>query len=144
MERHKGELICETCRRSFRYRLIHSGFNDSVYAYCNECTMIVLLSTYGPVPALLRLRPHEAISIEVESQLRPCPCGGRFTRGAAPRCPYCKQALSADAVAASIEADSPGTAKGWRWQRNWTGLYCVIVENRVVEDNWLPGAVDDS
>jgi hypothetical protein len=38
-----------------------------------------------------------------------------------------------------IEADAPGTAKGWRWQRNWTGLYCVILADGVVHDNWLDG-----
>jgi len=136
IDRQKGELNCEACQRSFHYRLIHSGFNDSAYVYCNECGTIALLNAYGPVPDSFK---YQAISTELEGHLRRCPCGGRFTRGAAPRCPYCKQALSAHAVAASIEADSPGTAKGWRWQRNWTGLYCVIVEDRVVNDNWLVG-----
>lgn len=35
-----------------------------------------------------------------------------------------------------IEADAPGAKRGWRWQRSWRGLYCIIIEDRVVFDNW--------
>jgi hypothetical protein len=106
--------------------------------------MTAFLNPFGPVPDSVQVRWYEAISTEVESHLRPCPCGGRFVRGAAPRCPICKMVLSPDAVASAIEADSPGTAKGWRWQRNWTGLCCVIVEDRVVNDNWLANDHEDT
>jgi|HubBroStandDraft_1064217.scaffolds.fasta_scaffold01599_11 hypothetical protein len=137
IEHQKDELTCDACGRYFRYRLVHAGFSNTAYAYCDECGMASLLSAYGPVPDSVQVPWHEAISTEVESHLRPCPCGGHFVRGSAPRCPTCKAALSADAVAAPIEAGALGTAKGWRWQRSWTGLYCVIVKDRVVNDNWL-------
>jgi hypothetical protein len=39
-------------------------------------------------------------------------------------------------VAEVFEADAPGTAKGWQWQRSWTGVYFVIIEGRAVYDNW--------
>jgi hypothetical protein len=35
-----------------------------------------------------------------------------------------------------IEAQSLGTAKGWRWQCNWQGLYCVVINGRSVKDNF--------
>jgi hypothetical protein len=105
--------------------------------------MTALLGGYGLVPDSVQVRWYQAISTELEGHLRRCPLAGASRAAPHPRCPYCKQALSADAVAAPIEAHSPGTAKGWRWPRNWTGLYCVIVEDRVVNDNWLPGAGDD-
>ncbi len=24
----------------------------------------------------------------------------------------------------------------WQWERTWTGLYCIIIDNRVVRDVW--------
>jgi hypothetical protein len=36
-----------------------------------------------------------------------------------------------------LERNAPGTAMGWRWQRSWRGLYCIIIEDRVVHDNWI-------
>jgi len=44
--------------------------------------------------------------------------------------------LSAELAADYIEAQAAGTAKGWRWQRSWDGCYCIIIENRVTNDNW--------
>jgi hypothetical protein len=129
-------LTCEACRHPFRYRLIHSGFNNSSYAYCSMCGMTAILSAYGPVPAAIPIRWYEAISTTVETHLRPCACGGRFTRDSAPRCPNCHVQLSPDGVTTTIEANAPGTGNG-RWQRSWTGLYCLIVEERAVEDNWV-------
>jgi hypothetical protein len=52
------------------------------------------------------------------------------------RCPHCWQTLSAQAAADYIEMNAPGTKKGWQWQRNWCGTYCIVIENRVVNDNF--------
>jgi hypothetical protein len=38
---------------------------------------------------------------------------------------------------AYIEINAPGTKKGWRWQRNWQATYCIVIENRVVNDNFM-------
>jgi len=79
------------------------------------------------------------ISAEIENLLSPCPCGGRF-RGSAPaRCPSCRKALSAQLAASWIEGNAPGTARGWRWQRSWAGLYALIVGEQVVFDPWKAG-----
>jgi hypothetical protein len=72
----------------------------------------------------------------MEAHLLPCECGGRFAKGNTPRCPNCKQALSADHAAEYIEPQSPGTKKGWRWQRNWHDIYCAVIEGKVVADNF--------
>ena len=55
---------------------------------------------------------------------------------ARPGCLGCQGSWSAERVAKTLEADAAGTAKGWRWQRSWTGLYFVILEGRAVHDNW--------
>jgi hypothetical protein len=73
----------------------------------------------------------------MESRLEPCECGGSFRKGGAPHCPNCDEALSAELAASYIEKNAPGSMKGWRWQKNWKGLYCMVVEGRRVDNNWL-------
>jgi hypothetical protein len=34
---------CEHCKKKFGYYLIHNGFNDSAYAYCDTCGSTALL-----------------------------------------------------------------------------------------------------
>jgi hypothetical protein len=138
-----GVGICEHCNRAFDYRLIHNGFNDSAFAYCNSCGCLAILSHWSKwpkeaVPGIGGIKP------EIEAYLSPCSCGGRFRADAAPRCPHCHQILCAEKAAAYIEANAPGTAKGWRWQRSWNGnyaLYAVMIEGRVVHDPWRSSKV---
>jgi len=42
------------------------------------------------------------------------------------------EALSAVTATSYIESNAPGTKKGWRWQRNWSGLYGIVIEGRRV------------
>jgi hypothetical protein len=72
---------------------------------------------------------HHEINSEVELFLAHCPCGGNFRKGAGPRCPHCKMPLSAESATEHIEQNAPGTAKGWHWQRNWSGLYGFAIED---------------
>jgi hypothetical protein len=39
-------------------------------------------------------------------------------------------------AAGYIERNAPATTKGWRWQHNWYGLYCIVIGNNVIEDNF--------
>src|SRR5205807_9765430 len=112
---------CNHCGSKFAYDLLHNGFNDSAYAYCDRCGTLAILDGWK-IPTGIQCRIHENIPVEVEEALTACSCGGRFRRGSSPRCPACAQPLPADSAAVWIEANAPGTAKGWRWQRNWTGL----------------------
>jgi len=128
---------CEHCEAHFEYHLIHNGFGDSSYAYCDKCGKACLLSGwFKGVPKDANLKIHKCITPEVESFLQACSCGGRFKSGASPRCPTCHKELSADRATVYIEKNAPGTAKGWNWQRNWTDLYMIIINNLVVRDNW--------
>jgi hypothetical protein len=122
---------CEHCGRFYRYSLWHCGFGDNSYAYCDDCGM---LGTIGYSNAQVAEFPslsakHMAIDEAWEPHLRPCGCGGRFRKNASPRCPYCREALSPFYATAHIEKQSLGAQKGWRWQRNWTGLYCLAIED---------------
>ena len=138
--REQVEGVCEHCHTGFGYYLIHSGFNESSYAYCDTCGRTALLSHWTMkklgVPELPQCLSHEQICSEWEPYLKPCDCGGRFKRGTGPRCPNCKRALSPEMAAGYIERNASGTTKGWRWQHNWCGLYCIVIGNNVIEDNF--------
>jgi len=43
---------CEHCRHEFPYALIHNGFNDSAFAYCDACgTTSILSGWFKSIPA---------------------------------------------------------------------------------------------
>ncbi len=59
------------------------------------------------------------------------------------KCPHCLQTLSATKATDYIEKNAPGTAKGWRWDQSWSGVYYSIVLNdNIVEDWWDDQALD--
>jgi hypothetical protein len=129
---------CSHCGKEFSYYLVHNGFNNTSYGYCDTCGCTAFFDTYRAGPQGVRPEPYRKIHRDVESYLRPCACGGQFTARASPRCPRCREELSAVAAAAWIEGNAPGTAKGWRWQMNWDDLYCIVVESRSVDNPWKP------
>ena len=125
----KGD--CEHCERIYRYSLWNSGFGDNSYAYCDQCGMLGTISysndyvaEFPPLSA-----KYAVIDESWEPHLRPCRCGGSFRKGAVPRCPYCREALSAAFAAAHMERQALGAPKGWRWQCNWSGTYCMAIED---------------
>jgi hypothetical protein len=127
---------CEHCGASFEVALIHNGFNDSSYAYCSNCGKTAILSGWSKNwPNGVKCTQAE-IAPEMGQYLLACECGGKFFKGSSPRCPKCGQVLSADGATIYIEGQSPGTQKGWRWQRNWQGIYCVVINGHRVVDNF--------
>lgn len=132
----KSSGVCEHCHQVFDYSLIHNGFNDSAYAYCDTCGCTAVISAWSPKPEGVPVRVHQRIGSDVENYLDRCACGGKFTAGASPRCPFCRSTLSAIEATTWIEANAPGTAKGWRWQKNWSGLYCIVIANHLARDPW--------
>ena len=123
---------CEHCGQTFACSLIHDGFNESCHAYCERCGTTAVIDTNYRDREAEGLPRHRGITAAGEDLLRPCDCGGRFVATGSPRCPDCRAELSALAAASWIEAQSPGAARGWRWQRNWTGGYALVIEGRLV------------
>jgi hypothetical protein len=136
MRRNLGEMSCPQCAVTFEYMLVHSGLNECAYAYCEACGRVALLHPQDRTPAGVRLRLNRRITKEIEPHIAPCECGGRFRASAGPRCPSCGARLSAETLAGPIEEDAPAARDGWVWQRNWSGLYCLVINNRWIEDNW--------
>ena len=40
------ESSCPSCRRTFRYEKVHSGFNNSCYAYCDSDGALLVWNTF--------------------------------------------------------------------------------------------------
>jgi hypothetical protein len=133
---------CEHCSGEFRYRLFHNGFGDSAYAYCDTCSFTVVLSGWSEATKLVRFRVHQRITQDLEHLLKPCPCGGAFRADAEPKCPHCSRPLSAVRATAYIEKNALGTAKGWRWDQSWSGVYSIAINKKVVEDWWDVAAIE--
>src|SRR5262249_33761663 len=89
------------------------------YAYCDSCGHTAFFSVWSPIPDGLSLRFHGCINQDIEPWLDGSSFGGRLRADASPRCPHCRHALSGGIATGYLEANAPGTAKGWWWWRNW-------------------------
>jgi hypothetical protein len=46
------------------------------------------------------------------------------------------EVLSAIAAKQFIEANAPGSKKGWTWECTWNGLYSITMDSKSVADWW--------
>jgi hypothetical protein len=126
---HKGD--CEHCCRVYNYSLLHAGFGDFSYAYCDSCGILATFnyssSFFLSLPRLTN--QHQVIEQSWEPFILPCGCGGHFRGGVSPRCVFCHEAFSAEYAAHHVERNSVGAGRGWRWQKNWTDVYCMALED---------------
>lgn len=126
---------CDSCQTVFRFELVHNGFNESFHAYCDACGATLLLDTGDPRARsqMQRWTWAGSVDAEIESSVPACECGGKFRGSASPRCPVCKHELNAEEAAKWIEHSAPANRwrRTWAWQRNWRGLYAIVIEDRV-------------
>ena len=66
MGREQDTGLCEHCSKPFGYYLVHHGFNDSAYAYCDRCSYTVILSGWSKTPAAVKLKIHAPITADIE------------------------------------------------------------------------------
>ena len=125
--------MCDHCGRTFSYVLLHNGFNDSAFAYCDKCGRTAVMAAWSKKPTEVIFQ-QGTLPAHLEGLLAPCECGGKFRVDASPRCPHCHEPLSATLATEYIERNAPGTVKGWRWHRSWKGLYAMIVEGQMIKD----------
>ena len=101
---------CDSCGKSFLFRMYHVGFSEVDYYYCNRCTNYLAVSLMDRkynqllekllVKRVATFSPRYEFSDEeirlnlenyemIEQQFIPCSCGGRFEYLANCLCPYC-------------------------------------------------------
>jgi hypothetical protein len=98
--------------------LVHAGFSDIGYAYCDACGKTAMLSFWDKrMPKLSNCPGQQEICAALEPFLTPCSCGGAFKWGSGPRSPHCKMQLSADLAMLYLEANAPGTRKAAELER---------------------------
>lgn len=103
--------------------------------------MVAILSAWDErMPRLPDCPGQQEICAAMEPYILGCECGGKFKKGSSPRCPCCQLPLSAQLATSYIEKNAPGHVKGWNWQQNWTGIYCIVVENRSIQNNFVEAA----
>ena len=79
-------------------KIIHAGFSDCGFLYCDKSGDLVTWSSYDKTYQSLVPNKHpwdlnakeKAI---IESNLVACPCGGKFPFAAKPRCPRCNHEI---------------------------------------------------
>ncbi|MFH0732288.1 MAG: hypothetical protein V2A72_05140 [Candidatus Omnitrophota bacterium] len=133
---------CDNCSKKFKFRLIHNGFNESSYAYCDKCGKTTFFyEHYLKIPNkckwfFMRKERYEKINEKLEKFIKRCSCGGKFKKSAKPRCPNCKSILSARKAANYIEKNAAGLKKGWQWYKSWNGGYAIVIEDNEISNNW--------
>lgn len=95
------KITCASCKAVIEIKqnqLYHAGFSNLGFLYCDTCSNIFEFSAFNKHyvnivgdkhPWTLNLKEKRRI----ESNLRPCTCGGRFRFDLKPRCPYCRERL---------------------------------------------------
>ena len=82
-----GTMTCRSCKHT-TWAWRSSGMSDCApHFYCDRCSNVIhrfsdQVLTYN-IPGNMEIVEYIAASLPV------CPCGGRFTPGANPKCPAC-------------------------------------------------------
>lgn len=130
---------CDRCSGQFNYSLMHCGFGDCLYAYCDRCGATAFFDNYKfPNELKIFLRysnSNYVIPKHLEPFIEKCNCGGNFKHDASPRCSNCHRILSPIEANKYIKSDQPDKT-GWHWQNNWTGTYAIVIEDNKIWDNW--------
>lgn len=127
---------CENCNQRFSYALIHNGFNDSAYAYCDTCGCVA--------SSLLGREPPTASRFASTARL-PRTSSGTLIDVAAGVSFELKHRRDARIADTHSRLMSPpdilrrmrqGPRKDGAGNVNWQGLYCIIVEGRSIKAPW--------
>ncbi len=76
--------------------IIHSGYNDTGFMYCNKSGDLITWNIYddnynkiaGNIAPWIE-KFTQKMKTEIEDSVIDCPCGGKFIFTAKPRCPNC-------------------------------------------------------
>ena len=114
MQVHEGEeggkekwkrvmlLNCPSCKKEIKLQqkhFYHAGFSNQAYLYCDKDSTTLTFGSYNSNYVRIMGSKHPWMlttqeKAEVEKNLKPCKCGGRFRFDAPPLCPFCKASLA--------------------------------------------------
>lgn len=96
------KYTCPFCNFSITaeyHQIVHSGFNNSGFMYCDKSGDILTWSTFDSnYRTIVDKHPWSLTQDEkqkVEDAVITCTCGGRFRFSAKPRCPNCNNEVPA-------------------------------------------------
>jgi hypothetical protein len=133
--------ICEHCHKEFKYELIHDGFSEMNYLYCDSCGMTAffpgldICKTFG-YSSQAELPGHGVLEKKYADLLTPCPCGGTFSGDASPRCPHCLKPLSAKKATKYIQSKKNKYIWKLSWGESWKGRFFLVIEGKEIKNNW--------
>ena len=92
---------CPACHYTIKVdypKVIHAGFSNCGFLYCDKGGDLVTWSSFDKVYESLIPNKHPwTLNAKekalVERSLTACPCGGKFTFAAKPRCPNCNHEI---------------------------------------------------
>jgi hypothetical protein len=92
---------CPNCHQKINSEypdIIHSGFNDSGFLYCDKTGDLLTWSSFDKkyIELIGQTQPWQLSTKQkaiIESSLKACDCGGRFLFSATPRCPNCNSPI---------------------------------------------------
>ena len=78
--------------------IIHAGFSDCGFLYCNRYGDLLTWSMYDVgYTTIIKGKPPwslgEEEKVKIENALIDCPCGGKFKFQCHPRCPSCNNEI---------------------------------------------------
>ena len=122
---------CASCARTFEYYRIDNQVNGSWYVYCSKCGSTGLLYSSDALPQDILKKSGYELAPDAEPFLPACQCGGAFTRGALPRCPYCGVELSRDEIVEML--DYFYQKKEWSAATSAIGClqHCLVINSSI-------------
>jgi hypothetical protein len=102
----ESEARCATCSKRVKVRIYSAGLSDVIAFTCTRDSTVLTISTQDEtLSSVLGGYPRTAWSDSqyrmVETQLRPCPCGGTFKHDSLPKCPNCGTILRVEGLGRS-------------------------------------------
>jgi hypothetical protein len=83
------DMDCPFCGKKISFYFF-SGMGDMApHFYCSHCSNVLFRDSDRDL--LYKNRASKKLLQKIEATLPECRCGGRFTPGANPKCPHCKE-----------------------------------------------------
>jgi endogenous inhibitor of DNA gyrase (YacG/DUF329 family) len=98
-----GVMQCPACGKTTP-AWQSSGMSQAFpHFYCNRCSNVLLFDAFAAEVYGATKEEMPALLERIKKALPACPCGGRFTAGAGPKCAHCRAEFSQDDPVAHLD-----------------------------------------